>query len=167
MVALTVANRFSYATWGAPTVTTHNGHPDHRFRYRYVGRHGVADDTTTLIATGLHYMHARHYSSEFGRFLTPDPAALETNLYAYAGNSPVTKVDPEGTAAVAVAVAAAWCLANFWTCSALVATGAIYVGTAAGWLINNPPRISICLWNCGPTDTHPRRPSRSSLPSSL
>jgi RHS repeat-associated protein len=94
--SLTVANRFAYSTWGAPTVTTHNGHPDHRFRYRYVGRHGVADDTTTLIATGLHYMHARHYSPELGRFLTPDPAALETNLYAYAGNSPVTKVDPSG-----------------------------------------------------------------------
>lgn len=42
-------------------------------------------------------MRARHYSPELGRFLQPDPGALEANLYGYAGNSPVTKVDPEGT----------------------------------------------------------------------
>jgi len=41
-------------------------------------------------------MHARHYSAEFGRFLQPDPIAAEANLYAYAENSPVTKVDPNG-----------------------------------------------------------------------
>jgi RHS repeat-associated protein len=94
---LTVANRFAYGTWGIPTVTAHNGHPDHRLRYRYVGRFGVADDTTGLVATGLLYLHARHYSPELGRFLQPDPARAETNMYAYAANSPTTKIDPEGT----------------------------------------------------------------------
>ncbi len=68
---LTAANRFTYTTWGAPSVTTANGYAD------------------------LLYMHARHYSPEFGRFLQPDPSALEANLYGYAGNSPVTKVDPK------------------------------------------------------------------------
>ena len=61
---------------------------------RGAGTAYVADDTTTLVATGLLCMHARHYTSELGRFLTPDPAVLETSLYPYAENSPVTKVDP-------------------------------------------------------------------------
>jgi hypothetical protein len=41
-------------------------------------------------------MHARHYHPEFGRFLQPDPSAMEANLYGYTENSPVTKVDPSG-----------------------------------------------------------------------
>jgi RHS repeat-associated protein len=45
---------------------------------------------------GLTYMHARHYSPLTGRFLQPDPSAAEANLYGYARNGPVTKVDPSG-----------------------------------------------------------------------
>lgn len=45
-------------------------------------------------------MHARHYAPEVGRFLQPDPSAAEANLYGYAGNAPVTKVDPSGTITV-------------------------------------------------------------------
>ena len=41
-------------------------------------------------------MHARTYSPTLGRFLQPDPIAAEGNLYAYAGNSPITKADPSG-----------------------------------------------------------------------
>lgn len=54
-------------------------------------------------------MQTRHYSPEFGRFLQPDPTAAEANLYGYAGNGPVTRVDPDGRlfwfVAIAVAVA--------------------------------------------------------------
>ncbi len=41
-------------------------------------------------------MGARHYSPSLGRFLQPDPSALETNLYGYGANSPVSRVDPSG-----------------------------------------------------------------------
>ncbi len=41
-------------------------------------------------------MHARTYSPVLGRFLQPDPARAEENLYAYAKSSPVTAVDPSG-----------------------------------------------------------------------
>jgi hypothetical protein len=41
-------------------------------------------------------MGARHYSPTLGRFLQPDPSALETNLYGYGANSPVSRVDPSG-----------------------------------------------------------------------
>jgi RHS repeat-associated protein len=91
---LTGANRFSYSTWGAPTITLHNGYGDLGFRYRYVGQWGVAWDG--YAGADLLYMRARHYNPELGRFLQPDPARAEENPYAYASNSPVTKVDPSG-----------------------------------------------------------------------
>jgi len=47
----------------------------------------------------LYYFRARWYDPDLGRFLTPDPigfAGGQTNLYAYVGNNPVGRVDPEG-----------------------------------------------------------------------
>ena len=41
-------------------------------------------------------MGARHYDAEYGRFLQPDPSAAEANLYGYAGNGPVSRVDSSG-----------------------------------------------------------------------
>jgi RHS repeat-associated protein len=93
---LTRANRFAYTTWGTPNLVAETGYGDLGFRYRYVGQHGVAWDD--FASAGLLYMSARHYAPEFGRFLQPDPSAAEANLYAYAANSPVTKVDPSGLA---------------------------------------------------------------------
>jgi RHS repeat-associated protein len=63
------------------------------FRYLYVGQHRVQWDA----GIGLHLMGARHYSPTLGRFIQPDPPALEENLYAYVNNSPVTRTDPTGT----------------------------------------------------------------------
>jgi RHS repeat-associated protein len=92
---LTLANSFTYTTWGAASVGTHNAYPDLGFRFRYVGRFDVQwDDVHGL---GLYYMHARHYSPTLGRFLQPDPTAEEDNLYAYAASDPITKIDPDGT----------------------------------------------------------------------
>jgi RHS repeat-associated protein len=91
---VTVANRYAYLTWGTPTTTPVNGYPDLGFRYLYVGAADVQWDNS--IGQNLLYMHARTYSPVLGRFLTPDPARADGNLYAYAGNSPVTKTDPSG-----------------------------------------------------------------------
>jgi uncharacterized protein RhaS with RHS repeats len=41
-------------------------------------------------------MHARHYSPFLGRFLQPDPARVEANVYAYAANGCVSRIDPSG-----------------------------------------------------------------------
>lgn len=90
-----LANSFTYDTWGAATVQTHNGYADLGFRFRYVGQHGVQDDT--LIGLPLLLMGARHYAPALGRFVQPDPVALEENQYAYAGNNPVSYADPTGT----------------------------------------------------------------------
>ena len=91
---LTPAARITYSTWGTPTVTAQSGYGALGFRYLYVGRFDVQWDD--FASAGLHYMHARHYSPEFGRFLQPDPSRLDLNLYAYGANSPVSKVDPSG-----------------------------------------------------------------------
>lgn len=93
---LTLANSFTYTTWGAPTTATHNSIDDLRFRFLYVGRFGVAWDDFGL-SLGLQHMGARHYSPALGRFLQPDPSHVDPNAYAYADNNPTTKSDPSGT----------------------------------------------------------------------
>jgi RHS repeat-associated protein len=93
---LTLANSYAYATWGAPTTTTHNGIADLGFRFTYVGQHGVQSEAP--YGLDLFYMQARHYAPALGRFLQPDPVAAEANAWAYVENSPVSKIDPEGTA---------------------------------------------------------------------
>ncbi len=90
--ALTLANSFTYGTWGEPTTATHNSIGDLGFRFLYVGMWDVQWDADL----GLHYMHARHYSPSLGRFLQPDPSRLDVQLFVYAGNGPATKVDPSG-----------------------------------------------------------------------
>jgi RHS repeat-associated protein len=77
----------------------------------------TADDATPLHYTGKErdtesgndYFGARYYASSMGRFLSPDWSAKVTpvpyakldnpqslNLYAYVGNNPMTRFDPDG-----------------------------------------------------------------------
>jgi RHS repeat-associated protein len=51
--------------------------------------------------TGLNYLNARYYDAALGRFISPDDwdptlPGVGTNRYAYAGNDPVNKSDPNG-----------------------------------------------------------------------
>jgi RHS repeat-associated protein len=94
----TLANSFTYDTWGTPTTSSHNGIGDLSFRFLYAGRFGVQWDHTFGLA--LLYMSARHYKPSLGRFLQPDPMAAERNWYAYASNNPVSMVDPQGTCGI-------------------------------------------------------------------
>ena len=50
--------------------------------------------------TGLHYNYHRYYSLKTGRYLTPDPIGLQggINLYTYASNNPINRIDPLGLA---------------------------------------------------------------------
>lgn len=57
------------------------------------------DDNPLTRLSDLDYMHARYYTPERGRFLSPDPAREGWNNYAYAHNSPMDLVDPTGLSA--------------------------------------------------------------------
>jgi RHS repeat-associated protein len=134
---LTLANSFSYSTWGTPTTATDNGYADLGFRFLYVGAHGVAWDNA--LGLGLLYMSARHYSPAMGRFLQPDPSALEANLYGYAENSPVTKTDPSGHA---VAIAACF---TPWTIKLCIDAGLVLVaatGAVIAFIVQGDTRTA-------------------------
>lgn len=54
--------------------------------------------------SGLYHMGARYYAPDLGRFISPDPAKQYINPYLYAGNNPVTYIDPNGDFAFLVAM---------------------------------------------------------------
>jgi hypothetical protein len=99
-------------------------------------------------------MGARHYSPSLGRFLQPDPPALEANLYAYAANSPVTKADPSGEFAIAIpflaplAAGAASALAK-----AVVAVGAAVGAAVVGSTIGRALTRTRGCWVIGEDQT--------------
>ena len=70
--------------------------PDTGFvvRFRHAGREYDAE-------AGIYYNRARYYDPQLGRFLSEDPIGIAggLNLYAYAGNDPVSVSDPTGTSA--------------------------------------------------------------------
>ena len=50
--------------------------------------------------SGLVQLGVRWYWPELGRFIEQDPIGDGANWYAYAGNNPITGIDPEGAAGV-------------------------------------------------------------------
>ncbi len=81
--------RTLYEPYGTPTTTPRDGEPTYT---------GHQYDTST----GLIYAQHRYYDPALGRFLGPDPMAVDTisafnwNRYAYANNNPYRFTDPDG-----------------------------------------------------------------------
>lgn len=67
------------------------------FRPKFVGSEW--DPTTAL-----YHMGVRYYAPALGRFISPDPVGQFTSPYLYAGNNPVSAIDPDGDFAFAVAM---------------------------------------------------------------
>lgn len=69
-------------------------------RMRFTGHERDDLDNNPLTRlSDLDYMHARYYTPERARFLSPDPARDGWNLYAYTHNNPINLVDPTGLTA--------------------------------------------------------------------
>jgi RHS repeat-associated protein len=64
---------------------------------RFIGKYGCRFDVDTL-----YQMKNRYYSSEEGRFTTPDPISYlgGYNCYAYCANTPLNTFDPSGLRAI-------------------------------------------------------------------
>ncbi|WP_062530765.1 RHS repeat-associated core domain-containing protein [Demequina rhizosphaerae] len=92
----TVANQQAYSPYG----TTRGSSNLTQSR----GWLGQIEDTTSPnggTGTGLTYLNARYYDAELGRFISPDPILVpgdprSLDPYMYAGNNPITYVDPSG-----------------------------------------------------------------------
>ena len=122
-----VTDRYAYGPFGE--LVAHEGETPNPFRY--VGREGVLDD-----GNGLVFMQARYYAPELKRFLERDAAFLgalsdtqSLNGYAYAGNNPIVRVDPEGEFWNAVIGAAVGAVVNV----AVQATVDAINGEFSGW----------------------------------
>ena len=139
--ALTLANSYTYTTWGSPSTTTHNSIADLGFRFLYVGRFGVTWDNS--LGLGLQYMSARHYNPALGRFLQPDPSGQEDNLYGYARGNPISYIDPSGRLAF---LAIIFVIGRAVMMAAPLVVGA--VSSAWSWL---GPRVIATAQQVGPT----------------
>jgi RHS repeat-associated protein len=73
--------------------------------FQYVGQLGVQND-----GTGLYAMRARYYDPRSGRFISRDPIGFTggMNLYGYAGNDPISSIDPSGLFSLSSAADWVW-----------------------------------------------------------
>ena len=91
----TLLNSYKYEPFGEIISSVENiNNP-----FKYVGQLGVMGFKE---APELHYMRARFYDAQHGRFLSADPlgiAGKSKNFYTYAYNNPIHFNDPKGTIA--------------------------------------------------------------------
>ncbi|MEL7641055.1 MAG: RHS repeat-associated core domain-containing protein [Solidesulfovibrio sp.] len=83
-----VVGRYAYSPYGA--VSNHSGAAT---SFTAVGAYGVMDEGDALF-----FMQNRYYDATTGRFIRRDPIGLSggVNLYRYAENNPISRIDPSG-----------------------------------------------------------------------
>jgi len=82
-----ITERYTYSEYGV----SDNAPGPSDNQYMFTGREYDADD--------IYYYRARYYQPSLGRFISEDPLGLASdriNFYGYAGDDPVSRVDPLG-----------------------------------------------------------------------
>lgn len=83
-----VVAAYDYLPYGN-LMREYGSNPEGHIFYRYTGQEWDEE-------TGLYNYHARFYDPSIGRFYQVDPKGQYFSPYKYAGNSPVSMVDPDG-----------------------------------------------------------------------
>jgi len=89
----TITDKYAYDPFGKLA----NSEGSTANSFKYVGRFGVMDE-----GNGLHYMRARYYDPEIGRFLSKDSkhgllkSPQTFHRYNYVINNPIKLIDPSG-----------------------------------------------------------------------
>ncbi|KAH1019071.1 hypothetical protein HUJ05_006735, partial [Dendroctonus ponderosae] len=90
-----VVAAYDYLPYGQ-LMRSYGNDPQAHIMYRYTGQEWDEE-------TGLYNYHARLYDPSIGRFYQPDPKAQYFSPYKYAGNSPISTIDPDGEFAFLIA----------------------------------------------------------------
>ncbi len=93
---------YAYTPYGTPTVFSYSGGTLTDITASpssWLGNPFLFTGRRYDTETGLQYSRARYYSSALGRFLSRDPIDFRggVNLYEYAGDDPLARVDPRGS----------------------------------------------------------------------
>uniref|UniRef100_A0A6I8U0Q3 Tox-SGS domain-containing protein n=1 Tax=Aedes aegypti TaxID=7159 RepID=A0A6I8U0Q3_AEDAE len=83
-----VVAAYDYLPYGN-LMRVYGNNPEGHISYRYTGQEWDEE-------TGLYNYHARFYDPSIGRFYQIDPKGQYFSPYKYAGNSPISMVDPDG-----------------------------------------------------------------------
>ncbi|EAT38080.1 AAEL009993-PA [Aedes aegypti] len=87
-----VVAAYDYLPYGQ-MIRKYGSNPEAHIAFRYTGQEFDEE-------TGLYNYHARLYDPDIGRFFQMDPMEQYASPYKYAGNSPVSQIDPDGQIAV-------------------------------------------------------------------
>ena len=141
-----VAQRLDYDVWGNVVADTTPGFQP----FGFAG--GLYDPDTKLIRFG-----ARDYDPETGRWTAKDAVRFQGgfNLYLYSGNDPISRIDPSGEFALAIAGAFIGAGVNglyAWQTGGDV-TNAILIGAGVGFVTGliPIPWLSGALFGAGTT----------------
>ncbi|XP_065087490.1 uncharacterized protein LOC135709195 [Ochlerotatus camptorhynchus] len=87
-----VVAAYDYLPYGQ-MIRKYGSNPEAHISFRYTGQEFDEE-------TGLYNYHARIYDPDIGRFFQMDPMEQYASPYKYAGNSPVSQIDPDGQIAI-------------------------------------------------------------------
>ena len=105
--------------WGNHTATYHNGSISTGVQYNPFRYRGYYYDTDL----GMYYLQSRYYDARIGRFINADgyvstgQGLTGNNMFAYCGNNPVNRVDPNGEGWLGVVVLVVFLVFTLTSCS--------------------------------------------------